>query len=164
MKISIRRTLFTLIILFFLVLRLNSFALAQESYFLGTWLTDVKSHITIKECDEGLCGYISKVTIREELYQKHKEEIDKIGIDNVFDYFNEDPKLRSRLLLGLKVLTLNEKVSPSVYKGEVYNPEDGKTYSGKVEIINNNQLRLTGCTFFGIICRSEDWYRVGYAK
>ena len=152
------KALFGFLGLFFSLFSTQIFA--QTSPFTGLWLTDVKSHVRIMQCSEGLCGYIAKVSIRPELYNKHKEQIDAVGIENAFDYFNKDPELRNRRLLGLQILSLNIREAEGIYSGKVYNPEDGKTYSGKMELINNNQLRLTGCAYFGIICRSEDWFRI----
>ncbi len=149
---------------------INSAVLAQPSALngtsplVGTWLTDVKSHLTIRQCDVGLCGYITKVAIRPELYNKHKKEIDAVGIQNAYDYFNKDPELRSRRLLGLQILTLDKMQAPNIYSGEIYNPEDGKTYKGRLELINNDQLRLTGCAFYGLFCSSQDWFRINNKK
>lgn len=147
-----------------MLLLISSQAFAQSNPLIGVWLTDVKSHLTIKICQEGLCGYITKVSIRPKLYEKNKQEIDRVGIQNAPDYFNKDPDLRSRRLLGLQVLMLDKQEAPTVFSGKVYNPEDGRTYSGKLELINKNQLRLTGCAFLGIICQSEDWYRVSASR
>ena len=135
-------------------------ASAQSLLLVGTWLTDVQSHVEIRPCKEGLCGYVTKVAIREKLYKENKQEIDRIGIQNAFDYFNKDPNLRSRRLLDLQILTLDKKVADNIYSGVVYNPEDGKTYSGKMKIINQDQIRMSGCAYFKLICRSEDWFRV----
>jgi uncharacterized protein (DUF2147 family) len=132
----------------------------SNSGFNGVWLSDVKSHIRIEKCGAGLCGYISKIAIRGELYQKNKEAIDKVGIQNAYDYFNKDPALRSRPLLGLKILNLDTRQSATKYSGTIYNPEDGKTYKGSVELLNNESLQLTGCIFYGKICKSEDWVRI----
>ncbi len=133
---------------------------AQKNPLLGVWLTDVKSHVTMEKCGNAYCGYISKVSIRPKLYEKNKQAIDKIGVENAYDYFNKNPDLRSRRLLGLQVLIVEKKQSDIIYSGEVYNPEDGKTYKGKVELLNNTQLRLSGCILMGLLCQSEIWYRI----
>ncbi len=145
---------------FMLVWLFTSPAYTQKNPLLGVWLTDVKSHITIKQCGDAFCGHISKVSIRPKLYQKNKQAIDKIGVENAPDYFNKDPNLRSRRLLGLNVLIVDKKQSDLIYLGEVYNPEDGKTYKGKVELLNKNQLRLSGCILMGLLCQSEIWHRI----
>ncbi len=138
----------------------SGLALAQANSINGTWLTEIKSHITIEKCNIGYCGYISKVAIRPKLYEKNKQAIDRIGIQNAYDYFNKDPNLQNRRLLGLNILTLDTRAENLVFSGHVYNPEDGKTYKGKIELLNNNQIKLTGCAFMGVICSSEIWYRI----
>jgi len=151
------------LILLIMIISTSSSALASSltsSSFIGTWRTQIKSHITIKKCGNGFCGYLSKVIIRDELYQKNKDAIDKVGFDNAYDYFNKDPALRSRLLKNMRVLTMDMRENDLTYTGEVYNPEDGNTYKGKAEIIDHNTLRVTGCALFGLICQSEDFVRV----
>ena len=46
------------------------------------------------------------------------------------DTFNEDPKLKGRPMLGLQILTLRATDNPWHFEGEIYNPQDGKTYPG----------------------------------
>ncbi len=151
-------TYFTLIFVF--LTSFTSPTFAQNKTMAGVWLTTIDTQITIKKCKTGYCGYISKVTIRKELYEENKQAIDAVGIQNAYDYFNKDPALRSRRLLGLQILNLPKKESENIYSGEVYNPEDGKTYKGKIEQIDNNTIRLSGCVFLGLICLSEDWKRL----
>jgi uncharacterized protein (DUF2147 family) len=43
--------------------------------------------------------------------------------------------------------------------GQVYNAEDGKTYSGKITPLGANQLKLRGCVFFPL-CKTQTWTRV----
>lgn len=47
-----------------------------------------------------------------------------------------------------------------VWKGKVYNAEDGKTYSGRMTLEGANKLSLKGCVLGGLICRGETWSRV----
>ncbi len=157
MQNLVRLTLYFLI--FFLLLSMKAYG--QADSIIGIWLTEVKSHIKIIPCSEGYCGYINKVAIRDEIYIKYKKEIDEMGVQNIIDFFNEEPALRTRPLLGLKIMTLKYDAKKKIFNGEVYNPEDGKTYLGKIEIINKDQLRLTGCTFFNLLCKSENWFRIG---
>jgi uncharacterized protein (DUF2147 family) len=43
--------------------------------------------------------------------------------------------------------------------GQVYNAEDGKTYSGKITPVGTDQLKLRGCVFFPL-CKTQTWTRV----
>jgi hypothetical protein len=39
------------------------------------------------------------------------------------------------------------------WKGQVYNAEDGKTYSGSITLVNATTLNLQGCALGGLIRR-----------
>lgn len=51
------------------------------------------------------------------------------------------------------------KTGPNSWKGDLFNPEDGKTYTGKITYDSPNQLTLTGC-LVAFLCQSEQWSRV----
>lgn len=131
---------------------------ADSSPIEGTWVTELQSEITIAPCETGLCGILSKIVVPDAHYQASKAEIDAIGIENLTDYKNPDPLLKERTLLGLQIINLNKKISPGMYEGEVYNPEDGNTYFGRVELVDLGTVRLTGCAFV-ILCQSQNWIR-----
>ena len=42
--------------------------------------------------------------------------------------------------------------------GEIYNPEDGKTYSSELEMNNPNTLKVRSCVWF--FCQTQIWKRV----
>ena len=44
------------------------------------------------------------------------------------------------------------------WAGRAFNPEDGKTYSGKMTL-SGERLVTAGCVFGGLICKSYDWTR-----
>jgi uncharacterized protein (DUF2147 family) len=52
------------------------------------------------------------------------------------------------------------KVGENQWKGDLFNPEDGKLYSGTITLDNPNQLTLKGC-LVAFLCQSETWTRVG---
>lgn len=125
----------------------------------GTWVTEAESEVTIEPCEAGHCGYLSKIVVPGDEYAANKEAIDTMVPEDFRDYLNKDESLRNRPLLGLQLLTLNEKVTPVRYKGEVYNPQDGNTYYGEVAVIDLDTIELTGCGFFNLVCKSEAWTR-----
>ncbi|WP_406600602.1 DUF2147 domain-containing protein [Thermohalobaculum sediminis] len=43
--------------------------------------------------------------------------------------------------------------------GEIWAPDDDKTYSGKLEV-QGAGLEISGCVLGGLICRGQDWVRV----
>ncbi|MDB5651814.1 MAG: hypothetical protein JWL62_3334 [Hyphomicrobiales bacterium] len=104
-------------------------ALAQDAT--GTWLRDSGlSQVKIAPCGDALCGTVSWV----------KEAIHK---DNI----------------GLKVFFDMKPAAPGTWNGKAFNPEDGKTYTGKM-LLEGTTLTTSGCVFGGMICRSVLWTRV----
>jgi len=57
------------------------------------------------------------------------------------------------------VLRHAAKTGPNSWKGDLFNPEDGKTYTGKITYDSPTQLTLTGC-LVAFLCQSETWTRV----
>ena len=46
----------------------------------------------------------------------------------------------------------------NAWTGKAFNPEDGKTYSGKMTM-SGNHLVTAGCVLGGLICKSISWTR-----
>lgn len=127
----------------------------------GTWQTLLLSEVTIIACPEGFCGMLSKIIVPTEGLTK--EEIvaaNAMPVESFTDMRNPDPNLRSRPMMGLQILTLRYGSKPGIYDGEIYNPQDGNTYSGYVEMLGPHQVKLNGCVLYNIICQGEDWVRV----
>ena len=61
--------------------------------------------------------------------------------------------------LGQRVFFDMTSSGPNTWAGTAFNPEDGKTYSGKLAV-SGNMLTTTGCAFGGLICKSMNWSRV----
>ena len=47
--------------------------------------------------------------------------------------------------------------SPNKWTGAIYNAKDGKTYSGNIELLGLNALKIEGC--LGPFCDHEIWGR-----
>jgi len=54
------------------------------------------------------------------------------------------------------ILRSAAKSGQNVWKGDLFNPEDGKTYSGKMTL-SGTTLTTAGCVFGGLICKSTNW-------
>lgn len=138
-------------------------ALAEEaeytSLLAGTWSVKGETEVTFAPCEQGECGFLSRLVVPEATYAANKEAIDAMGVENVTDDRNPDPELKKRKVLGLPIVVLSKKVSPVRYEGRVYNPEDGNTYDGIVELADGETLKLTGCAYL-IFCQSQEWKRV----
>jgi uncharacterized protein (DUF2147 family) len=75
------------------------------------------------------------------------------------DQRNPDPQLRSRPTLGMPILLDMTPTKPNRWEGQVYNSQNGKTYSASISLSDPNTLRIQGCVF-GFLCGGENWTRV----
>lgn len=127
----------------------------------GVWQTVLLSEITIAACPEGFCGTLSKIIVPSEgLTAEELAAAQAMDPATFTDMRNKDPELRNRPMLGLQILTLLPSTKPNIYDGEIYNPQDGNTYSGYVEMTGPDVARLNGCVLFNVVCKGEDWVRV----
>jgi uncharacterized protein (DUF2147 family) len=117
---------------------------------LGNWLTeDGKATVRVANCGGALCGTIVAL----------KEANDPDTGKPKTDKNNADASLRSRPMIGVQiVLQMKPSGTANKWSGQVYNAEDGKTYSGSLTLQDANTIRLEGCVL-GIICRSAKWTR-----
>ena len=76
------------------------------------------------------------------------------------DARNADPGKQSRPLIGIPiVLSMKPSATPQKWDGDVYNAEDGKTYSGSFTLTGANTAELKGCVLGGLICKAQTWTR-----
>ncbi len=82
------------------------------------------------------------------------------------EFFDCSGKLCAKGLLPMRdgsppplILRQAAKIGPNSWKGDLYNPEDGKTYTGKITFDSANQLTLSGC-LVAFLCQSETWTRI----
>lgn len=110
----------------------------------GDWLVaDAVAHIRVAECNGSMWGAVA--------WEKEPGGIDE---------HNPDVSKRSRPTLGMAVL-INMKKKPGVdqWEGEVYNANDGKTYSSTIKPIGSDKLEIQGCVL-GFLCGGETWTRI----
>jgi uncharacterized protein (DUF2147 family) len=71
---------------------------------------------------------------------------------------NPDRALRSRPLVGVEIVRGLRETAPGVWSdGAVYNPDDGRTYTGTVKV-RGGKLELRGCAL-NVICQTQTWRR-----
>src|SRR3954471_17267627 len=118
------------------------FAAAEPT---GDWLVAEKTAvIRVMPCAPGqpaLCGYI--------VWTKGPPGTDKN---------NPDPARRSRSVIGLATILNMKPATGNKWEGEIYNAEDGKTYSGSIGLLSDNVLRIEGCVL-GFLCGGQNWTR-----
>ena len=117
----------------------------------GTWLTETgTSRIRIADCGGALCGTVVWM----------KEPIDPETHQPRLDKFNADAAKRGRPLMGVTIVLGMKPSGPEKWSGQVYNAEDGKTYTGHITMQGAGALKLEGCALGGLICKAQSWTRV----
>jgi len=109
---------------------------------LGRWETqNHKAVVEIAPCGRHICGHIVKLLPAADA-----------GIYN--DVRNSDPKLRTRPLVGLPIL-LDYSDAGNEWKGHIYDPQYGNTYTSVMSRNPDGTLKIKGCFF--IICKTQTW-------
>ena len=122
-------------------------AAAGPDTVVGQWHTQTKNGIVdIRKCGSSLCGTIVTGD-------------DIKANPNLKDALNKDTSLRNRTLKGLQILYGFHQDGGDWVDGSVYKPDDGKTYTGKITIVDANHLKLRGCVFVPL-CQTQTWTRV----
>jgi len=116
----------------------------------GNWTTDDgKAKVAIVSCGGALCGNIVALS----------EPNDPATGKPKTDRNNPDAARRTRPMLGVQIVIDMKPDSADKWKGQVYNAEDGKTYSGSITLVDAKTLTLQGCALGGLICKSRTWAR-----
>ncbi len=109
----------------------------------GRWITQEKDAVVaITKCGNALCGRLDKFLV-----------LPKGGKDQR-DINNADPAKRHRRLLGLTILS-SLTADGDVWRGEIYDPKSGRTYTSEVRRKGPGVLEVKGC--FGVLCRTQEW-------
>ena len=112
----------------------------------GSWKTPDGAVLRMERCGAALCGRL--MVLPPISYNPR-------GLD----IYNRDRTLRGRPLQGVLLLQSFMGGPTKWTGGSAYNPGDGRTYSGRIELLDANTLKLTGCAF-RIFCRSQTWKRM----
>jgi uncharacterized protein (DUF2147 family) len=97
----------------------------------GTWLRENgESRVRIAKCGDAFCGTLAWV--------KNPESPAKVG---------------ARVFYDMK------EAGANTWGGKAFNPEDGRTYAGKL-VVKGSTMTTTGCALGGMICRSVNWTKV----
>ena len=141
LKIAGRRLTSTLAIAAAGLIGICATAQAAQSV-TGNWLTiDGKAIVQIGFCGKALCGKVVKV-------------LKPMPGRPTTDIANPDPKLRNRPIEGISILT-GFSDAGSLWKGNIYDPESGKTYNSKLIRNPDGTLKVQGCIAF--FCQTQIW-------
>lgn len=117
----------------------------------GVWLVQAgTSRIRVADCGGALCGTIVWL----------KEPNDPDTGKPKTDKNNSDASKRSRPLLGVQIVLGMKPAGADKWTGQVYNAEDGKTYSGNLTFSGGSSLQLQGCALGGLVCKGQTWTKV----
>lgn len=116
---------------------------------LGDWLTEEdKAVVEIYRCDNHYCGRI--VSLKE---PKNPDGTDKRDTEN------PDPSKRDRKIIGLDIVWgFSYDGNNKWVDGNIYDPDNGKTYSCKMTL-KGDQLKVRGYIGFSLIGRTTVWTR-----
>ena len=107
------------------------------------------SKVRVAACGPALCGTIISL----------KEANDPDTGKPKTDKNNADAGMRSRPMVGVQVvLGMKPGGTANKWSGQVYNAEDGKTYSGNLTLQDPNTIKLEGCVM-SFICKAATWTR-----
>lgn len=76
------------------------------------------------------------------------------------DEKNPYASLRTKPIVGLEIVKDFEFENGKYVDGKVYDPKTGKTYSGNMTLVGQNQLNMRGYIGISLIGRTESWKRV----
>lgn len=62
--------------------------------------------------------------------------------------------------VGTVIMGGAAKDGDAIWKGDLLNTEDGKTYSGVVTLVDDSHVTLEGCGLWGLVCKGETWVKV----
>src|ERR1700722_17767252 len=110
----------------------------------GDWLVaDGVAHNPVADCNGNMWGAVA--------WEKEPGGVDE---------HNPDVTKRSRPTLGIAVLSnMKKKSGVDQWEGEVYNANDGKTYSSTIKPVGTDKLEIQGCVL-GFLCGGETWTRI----
>lgn len=108
----------------------------------GLWLTETgDSKVRLSRCGAGYCGTLVSTAGR--------------GLDAN----NPDPALRTRSVVGVQIVSATSATGDG-YSGTLYNPKDGKTYSGSLRMTGPDAIEVSGCVM-SVFCKRQTWKRAG---
>ncbi len=117
-------------------------ALAAETPYAGSidghWMHPEQTVIIrIEPCGDVMCGTVTWATERAQRDARK-------GVDR---------------LIGARLLTGFRQNSKAVWKGRIFVPDYDIHVSGKIQALDADRLKVSGCTLGGLICRSQLWNR-----
>jgi uncharacterized protein (DUF2147 family) len=103
----------------------------------GYWKNPIGSAIiAVAPCNAALCGTVAWASERG----------------------RREASASTSNVVGTTVLT-GLKRTGNKWSGTLFIPDDNIHVAAKLQLLGNQQLKLTGCAFAGLFCRSQIWTR-----
>ena len=106
----------------------------------GVWRNPANTvHVEMRPCGEADCGYV--------VWANSKAQADarRGGTDT---------------LVGLRLLKNLKPDRSGIWRGKVFIPDLNATFGGSATVTGSDTLRVQGCVFANMVCRSQTWTRV----
>jgi len=106
---------------------------------IGTWANSKGSVVVQTEpCGSALCGKVVWANAHAE------EDARQGGVTQ---------------LVGTQVLRGFTRVHAGEWKGIIFVPERGRTFSSRIFQLGRDEIRVQGCILAGLVCDGENWVR-----
>jgi len=115
----------------------------------GLWLAQDGAKVRVSSCGAGLCATIASP----------KSRVDPATGGPWTDKNNPDPAKRGRPLVGVAVLSSMVPDGEGRWSGQLYNVDNGNSYSGRLREIDGKTIRIEGCVLG--ICGGQNMSRIG---
>jgi len=120
-----------------LILALAAVQSTQRAPIEGLWKNPIGSAIiAVAPCGNAICGKVVWASARG------RREVAKT----------------TSQVVGTTVLT-DVRPKGKTWVGKLFVPDDNIHVSARLQLLGDNQLRLTGCAVAGLFCRSQIWTR-----
>jgi len=140
-----------LVIFAFVSILFSAKAQQNADDIIGVWLTGSgKAHVKIDKVGNYYFGRI--VWLKEPLNAEGKPKVDKN---------NEDVSKQSKPLMGMQLVGGFEWKNNNLWdNGNIYDPENGKSYRCKINLENSTTMNIRGYIGISLFGRTDIWKKV----
>ena len=127
---------------------------AAEHKIQGLWVDNKdpsrqKFAVMVEDCGSKVCG--SLYWLKKPLFANGLPKRDK---------HNPNEALRDRPLCGLQILTGFQPANDALWQdGEIYNPDDGLTFSSTMKLSPEGTLKIRGYVGISLFGKTLEWVR-----
>lgn len=112
----------------------------QPALSAGTWRNPANSvHIEARPCGDDMCGVVVWANDKAVADARKGSPDPLVGAQLFRDFVEEEP---------------------GIWRGRVFVPDIGQSFTGRVTVLDHNRLEARGCLVGRVGCRSQIWSRV----